>query len=114
MKQMPSHQPGSELLFDLAGVNNQKGKVPGQIHLKLLDSKGKVTVEKKMEVSLDPLSRSDFIASLDLPQMPGGYLLIAAYTPTGSSHEVISRRYIRIGKLSEYSYFEMQPVALED
>ncbi len=120
MKQMPPHLPGSELLFNLAGVNNQKDQVCGQLLIKLLDSKGKVSVEKKMEVTLDPLKRTDILASLDLPEQPGGYLLIASYTPTGchpttptgSPHEVISRRYIRIGNLPDYSYFEMQPEGL--
>jgi beta-galactosidase len=113
MKNATPHNPGSELLFNLAGVNNLKDKISGQLHIKLLDSQGRLTIEKKMEVTLDPLRRTDLIASLDLPEQAGGYLLVAAFTPAGSSHEVVSRRFIRIGNLSQYSYFELQPEDLQ-
>jgi beta-galactosidase len=109
MKQVAPHEPGSELFFNLAGVNNQMDKVSGQVHVKLFDSKGKLAVEKKTDVTLDPLRRTDLIVSLHLPEQAGGYLLVAAFIPAGSSHEVISRRFIRVGKLSQYSYFELQP-----
>jgi hypothetical protein len=117
MKQAVPHVPGSELLFNLAGINNNPEKISGQLNIKLLDSAGKVSAEKKMDVTLDPLKRTEFIASLVLPEHPGGYLLIAAYTPsgspgdtpTGSPREIISRRYIRIGNLPEYSFYELQP-----
>jgi hypothetical protein len=108
MKQVPAHDPGSELLFNLAGVNNLKEKVSGLLQIKLLDSKGKQVAEKKMEISLDPFGRTDYIASLMLPDEAGGYLLVAAFTPAGSTREVISRRFVRVGKLSDYSYFELQ------
>jgi beta-galactosidase len=107
MKQVTPHEPGSELLFTLSGVNNLKDKVPGKLHLKLLDSKGKVSVERNMDVTLDPFSRSDFVSSLDLPGQAGGYLLVAAFTPAGSSQEIISRRFIRIGVQSQYTYYDL-------
>ncbi len=108
-KHVAPHQPGSELLFSLAGVNNLQDKVQGSLRISLLDSKGNPAIERKMEVALKPQQRSDIMVSLDLPDQAGGYLLVAAFTPEGSSGEVISRRYIRIGNLSHYSYFELQP-----
>jgi beta-galactosidase len=113
MKQVAPHVPGSELLFDLAGINNQISKVSGQLNIKLINSSGINTVEKKMEITLDPLGRTDYLTSLDLPDQPGGYLMVAAFKPDGSSHEVISRRFIRIGNLPQYSYFELEPEALQ-
>jgi hypothetical protein len=113
MKHIAPHQPGSELLFNLAGVNNLQDKVSGSLRISLLDSKGNPAIERKMEVSLKPQQRSDIMVSLDLPEQAGGYLLVAEFTPEGSSNVVISRRYIRIGILSHYSYFELQPEDLE-
>ncbi len=113
MKQVTAHVPGSELLFNLAGVNNRNDKVSGQLQLKLIDSKGNTTVEKKMEITLDPLGRTDVLTSIQLPEKAGGYLLIAAFTPDGTANEVISRRFIRVGNLQQYSYFELEPEAIE-
>jgi hypothetical protein len=106
---MIPHEPGSSFNFSMAGINNNQDKSSGQLHLRLLDPKGMVAVERKMEVTLEALQRTDLIATLNLPEQLGGYLLVAGYTPTGSSREIISRRYIRIGNLSQYTYFEMQP-----
>jgi beta-galactosidase len=113
MKQLAPHDPGSELLFSLAGINNQEDKVSGKVHVKLLDSKGKPAQEKDIKITLDPLRRTDIIVSLNLPEKPGGYLLTASFIPAGSSHEVISRRFIRVGDLSQYSYFDLQPENLQ-
>ncbi len=112
VKHMEPHKPGSKLDFSLSGINNNQDRISGQLNLKLLDSKGKVTVEKLMDVTLDPLQRTDFIASLDLPEQSGGYLVVAAFTPSGSPHEIISRRYIRVGNLPDYSFFDLQPEGL--
>jgi beta-galactosidase len=112
MKQVASHSPGSELLFDLAGINNQNAGVPGKLHIKLLDSKGNTKVEKNLEITLAPLGRTDLLTSINLPDQADGYLLIAAFTPSGTSHELISRRFIRVGNLPQYSYFELEPDAL--
>jgi hypothetical protein len=112
MKQTIPHQPGSELLFDLAGINNLMDRVSGQLQIKLIDAEGKPAVEKKLEVTLDPVGRTDFITSLNLPDQAGGYLLVAGFTPAGSSREVISRRFIRVGNLPKYTFFEMQPEGL--
>ncbi len=109
VKHLTPHDPGSRLDFSLAGINNNQERISGQVNLKLLDSKGKAVVEKAMEVTLDPLQRTDFIVSMDLPRQAGGYLVIAAFTPAGSTHEKISRRFIRVGNLSEYSFFDLQP-----
>ena len=111
MKQMPSHRPGSQLVFSLAGVNNHPQKVSGELVLRLLDSTGKSVTEEKSEVNLIPLTRTTILAELTLPDKPGGYLLLANLHQQTLKEPVISRRYIRVGEAEEYQYYELQAEA---
>jgi hypothetical protein len=40
-------------------------------------------------------------------------LLLAEFQAEGKKVAVISRRYIKVGKLPDYKYFEMQPPELK-
>ena len=102
------HQPGSTLLFNLTGINNRGASVSGTVQLRLIDQSGKSTGEQNLSVSLNSFVRTNFPVSLTLPNQAGGYLLVAEFTPKGGS-PVISRRYIRVGKLAGYSYFQLSP-----
>jgi hypothetical protein len=50
---------------------------------------------------------------MSLPKKAGGYLLLAEFLADGKKEPVISRRYIRVGTVSEYKYFEMKEVKLK-
>jgi len=45
---------------------------------------------------------------LVLPTEAGGYVLVAEYSPENGT-TVISRRFLKIGKASVYSYFNLSP-----
>ena len=109
MKQVLPHQPGSILLFNLVGVNNNQGLVSGKVKVSLLDVTGKPVADNILDVELTPLTRSTYLTSLTLPEQPGGYLMTVEFTPAGASQPVISRRYIRVGNLAEYGYYEIKP-----
>ncbi|HLO59000.1 MAG TPA: hypothetical protein VK179_09680 [Bacteroidales bacterium] len=103
------HKPGTELAFELTGVNNNNLASEGKLELLILDETGKKKSVHEETVKLDPLITTSFIEKINLPEKPGGYLLVAEYTPGGSEQPVISRRFIKIGEASSYSYFTMQP-----
>jgi hypothetical protein len=45
---------------------------------------------------------------MTLPSQSGGYVLVAEYTPENGK-TVISRRFIKVGKSENYSYFKLDP-----
>lgn len=102
------HQPGSMLTFNLAGINNKPSTVNGTVSVKLINQKGKSVSEQKYKVKLNSYLRTDIPVVVKLPGIAGGYTVVAEFTPENGS-PVISRRNIRVGKLAEYSYFDLKP-----
>lgn len=113
VKDPPLHKPGVNLLYNLVKVNDRGQPVSGTLTLSILDSNGKATVKQTMPVSLAPYDRSWFPAEITLPEKPGGYLLVAEFIASGSNNPVISRRYIKVGEVSQYDYFEMKEETLK-
>lgn len=112
-RHIPPHQPGSTLLFNLTGINNQAVPVQGKVLVKILDVAGKSLSEQGLEVTLNPLQRTPYPVRVILPEQPGGYLLVAEFTPKGTSEKVISRRYVKVGTTGPWKYHTLRPVALE-
>jgi hypothetical protein len=111
-KNADPHKPGEKFNLKLVKINDFSRNVAGKVTLKILDSSGKTVEKKVLPIILSPFDRSSFSAEISLPGKPGGYLLLAEFMADGSSHPVISRRFINVGVLPEYKYFEMQPVKL--
>jgi beta-galactosidase len=102
------HQPGQKLSFNLAKVNDLNREIKGKVNLKIIDSDGKTVSKKSMPVSLLPFDRSSFLIEIVLPKKPGGYLLLTEFLADGIIDPVISRRYIKVGIVSEYSFFDIK------
>lgn len=102
------HQPGSTLLFNLTGINNNPANASGTTKIKLLDSKGKAVSEQTTNVKLPSYLRTDLPVSITLPTEAGGYLLVAEFTPENGL-PVISRRFLKVGKVETYQYFNLNP-----
>lgn len=108
-KHIKPYKSGVELDFSLFGVNDLSEKNSGRVVYKLLDDKGITVTEKEVKVNLAAQARTDFSASLVLPEQPGGYLLLVMfYNEHSPSDPVISRRYIKIGEAHEYKFFEYE------
>lgn len=103
------HNPGSEILFSLAGINDYKYPVKGNTTLKLYNSDGDIVFEQEFPTVLPPNIKKDFPIKLDIPESPGGYLLITEFLAGDGSQPVISRRYLKVGQMSEYKYFNYRP-----
>lgn len=103
------HEPGTEILFSLAGINDYEYHVKGNTTLKLYNSAGEIVFEKEFSTVLPPNIKKDFPIKLDIPNSPDGYLLITEFLADNESQPVISRRYLKVGQLSEYNYFNYKP-----
>lgn len=102
------HEPGSTMLFNLAGINNLNKTVTGTVKIKLLNSKGESVSDQRIPVTLESFLRTDIPISLTLPAETGGYVLVAEFTPENGK-PVISRRFMKIGHAASYSYFDINP-----
>jgi hypothetical protein len=107
-KYVEPHKPESGLLFTLAGVNNHPVPVCGTVTVKIYDSAGKSGPEQSMAVTLPSYLRKDLPVAITLPREPGGYLLVAEFRPENGP-AVLSRRFIRIGEIPNYTYYNLSP-----
>ncbi len=108
LKHLQPHQPGSILLFNLAGINQMNKSISGTVNIQLIGSKGDISTRQEKQVRLEPFVRGEIPVSLTLPADPGGYVLVARFTPENGS-PVISRRYLRVGEASAYHYYTLEP-----
>jgi len=83
MKHPLPHKPGSNLLFNLVGVNDFKKNVNGKTVVKLINSKGEVVVQQDLPVRIDPFAKRTIPCMVELPKEKGGYLLVAEFFPEG-------------------------------
>jgi beta-galactosidase len=113
VKQAISHKPGEKLVLKLVKINDLNTEVNGRLILKIIDGTGKSVQKKSMQITISAFDRSPFQTILSLPEKPGGYLLTAEFLANGRSDPVISRRFLKVGLLPEYRYFEMQPGSLK-
>ncbi|MFN8255316.1 MAG: glycoside hydrolase family 2 TIM barrel-domain containing protein [Bacteroidales bacterium] len=111
-KHVLPHTPGTELVFNLAGINNLDKVETGSIQLSIYDENGIVVQNQKFDVHLAPLTRTNIPVNLKLPEKAGGYLMVSAFLPEGATAPIISRRYIKIGKSNKYNFFEIKPAGL--
>jgi len=102
------HQPNSTLKFNLVGINNLPAIVNGTVKLKIINQKGKSVSNQSYKVKLNSYLRTDIPVTVKIPTTAGGYIIVAEFTPENGT-PVISRRNIRVGKLAEYTYFDLKP-----
>ena len=112
-KYPPPHKPGSNLVFNLVKVNDAGQQVSGTLSLSFLDSSGEEAVKQTIPVTLTPFDRSYLPVEITIPEKPGGYLLVAEFIASGNNRPVISRRYIRVGEVKEYNFFDMKEEILK-
>ena len=108
-----SHKPGEKLVLKLVKINDLNTEINGKLTLKIIDGTGRTVRKKSMQITISAYDRSPFQTILSLPAKPGGYLLTAEFLANGRSNPVISRRFLKVGLLPEYRYFEMQAASLK-
>jgi hypothetical protein len=113
VKQSVPHQQGEVLALKLNKINDLNKNINGKVNLKILDVTGKTVSKKSMPVTLSAFDRSSFSVDIGLPKIPGGYLLLAEFLEEGNVSPVISRRYIKVGEVPVYKFFEMGAISLK-
>lgn len=108
IRMIDPHQPGSNLMFNLVGINNYSKSVSGSVKIKMIDNNGKPVSEQTQKVKLSSFLRTDIPVSMTLPSQPGGYVLVAEFTPENGK-PMISRRFLKVGKVDKYNYFKLDP-----
>jgi len=74
----------------------------------MIDQNGKSTSEQTIPVKLQSFLRTEIPISLNLPTLSGGYVIVAEFTSENGT-PVTSRRFLKVGKAGEYSYFNLNP-----
>lgn len=107
-KHLEPLKPGSDLVFNLVGVNDLNKESSGKVLMKLLDEKGTIISTQEESIVIEPFGKRLQPCLLKLPSKAGGYLLIAEYHEKGASKPVLSRRYLKVGDAvtSFKDYFE--------
>ena len=107
-KHLPALKPGSDLVFNLVGVNDLNKDSSGKVLLKLLDEKGTIISTQEESIVIEPFGKRLQPCLLKLPSKAGGYLLIAEDHEKGGAKPVLSRRYLKVGDAvtSFKDYFE--------
>ncbi|MFW6289405.1 MAG: glycoside hydrolase family 2 TIM barrel-domain containing protein [Mariniphaga sp.] len=104
-----NYLPGEKLNFNLSGINDLKHAVKGTITLKLLNQDGEIIIQKISSTKLEPYRRVNIPTSVNLPETPGGYLLLSEFKEEGSEDITKSRRYLRIGNQQPLKFYEIAP-----
>lgn len=110
MKHIEPHKPGSSLLFTLNTINDLHENENGKLKISLLDDKGESIWNEEKNISLLPNEDKSIPVSMTLPEVAGGYVLVTEFG--GENNPVkkqISRRFIKVGELEEYKYYEVEP-----
>ena len=103
-------KPGSDLSFNLVGVNDRSAASEGVVRLQLRNDRGEPVSEKSLPVTIPPYGKQTLPVNITLPPTPGGYLLTAEYSSATIGQPVISRRYLKIGSIESgaYTFFELE------
>lgn len=109
VKHIAAYTPGSDLLFNMVGINDLNQKSKGKLIVKLFNSEGKAIVQNQSEVEIAPYGKTYIPSLLKLPEKAGGYLMVAEYYPGNRAQPVISRRYIKVGHSDIYSFYDINP-----
>ena len=109
-KHREPHRPGSQIVFNLVGVNDNPSEVKGSVAIKLRDTKGNIVFEDTVDCRIGAYYKCDIPYLLTLPSVAGGYLLTAEFRREGETKPAVSRRYLKVGgRNTVYEFYEMKP-----
>ncbi len=109
-KHLAPYAPGSNLAFNLVGINDYNKESTGKVVLQLMDKNGKAAVQSEMSYTIGAYNKKLQPTLIELPREEGGYLLTATYYPEGKDRPVTSRRYINVAhEKKDFEYYELKP-----
>jgi hypothetical protein len=110
-RHVPPYTPGSDLVFNLVGVNDHGRPEKGKAVLRIFDAGGKAVLNRAVDIAVPEYGKSYNPVSVKLPKKSGGYLIAAEYR-SGSAPKaepVVSRRFVKVGNKTDYAFYELKP-----
>ncbi|MDH5399316.1 MAG: hypothetical protein OEX02_14290 [Cyclobacteriaceae bacterium] len=86
----------------------EENEVLIKVDLRLYDDGGNAEQLARIPVILPATGQKNIPWNIELPKKPGGYILVAAFNTAGGQ-KVLSRRFIKVGEVENYSYFGLRP-----
>ena len=113
IKMGEAYEPGAEFSVNLVGVTDKQSVVNGTVTLRLLNAQGKERLQQNMDIQIRPNENQYMPVCFKLPEIEGGYVLIAEFIEAGKQNSVLSRRYITVGRRNGVSFYQIQPEVLK-
>jgi beta-galactosidase len=115
MKQVVPYETGSMLSFNLVGINDYAQPVSGDIGLQLLAATGEIVQQLKLRITIPAYLKTYLPVALQLPEEPGGYLMLVSFTPEIEQNisPVLSRRYIKVGTEEVSKFYEIETAGIK-
>lgn len=108
LSMLPPLPPATNLPVNLVGVNDLDHSVSGTFSLQMLDAGGTSVWQQQGAMVIPLYGKRALPISITTPKQSGGYLLLLDFRPDGSTEResVKSRRFLRIGKLDHYDFYD--------
>ncbi len=107
-KHIAPQEPGAVVPVDFVGVNDLSTPQDGLLEVRIYDKAGKAVFAEDKQIVIPQTGRCNIPVALRMPELPGGYLITAEFTPDGKEQKYISRRFVRVGASDKYVFFEMK------
>jgi len=104
LKNPKSFTPGNSYCIKLFGINDTNTEKKGTVVFKIIDVNNKVVSRESRDIKIAPHFQEFVTVQMNMPEKSGGYLLVSELTDENDITQV-SRRYIRIGDVSEDAVF---------
>lgn len=109
--------PGSLFSFNLVGINDLNRQYTGNYKVYLYNESGRIEGQNSGRITIPPFGKTYLPISLQIPKKSGGYTMVCELiknngTDQGNKNEIkptISRRYLKVGNVQKYRYFEPLP-----
>lgn len=110
MKHIDPYKPRSSMFFELKAINDLHENEHGKLRISLINEEGTTVWNEERHISILPNEEKNMFVSITLPEKAGGYVLMTEFI--GEKNPVknqISRRFIKVGELEEYKYYDVKP-----
>ncbi len=111
-KHTDPYEPSEMLAFNLIGVNDTYHDIEARTELKLFDDSGGLVLSQEFWIPIMKYGKKYIPVVITLPRESGGYTLVSeCYHEANNIQPVVSRRYIKVGKSEDYSFYNY-PVSI--
>lgn len=108
LKNPKTFEPAKEYAVNLLGINDTGETKSGKVVFKIINAKGDIINEQSSSISVDAFWETLLPLVVKFPETPGCYLLLSELHYSDESIQPqLSRRYVRVGPISDSNYPEV-------